>query len=114
MMGNTLMNHEQVISVYETVSELTEKMLHAAQLRDWENLAALESRCASQIQILKQGEPPAAALPAPLRARKVQMIHQILEHDRAIRDLTSPWMAELSALINSSGAERRLANAYGA
>lgn len=112
-MSNALMNNEQVMSLYQTVSDLTGEMLHAAQLRDWEKLAALESRCASQIQVLKAGEPPAAALPEPLRARKVKMIHQILQHDRAIRDLTSPWMAELAALINNTGAERRLAQAYG-
>lgn len=108
------MNNEQVISLYETVSELTGQMLQAAQQRDWENLAALESHCASHIQVLKEGEPPAAALPPQLRARKVKIITDILAHDRKIRDLTTPWLAELAALISSSGTERRLANAYGA
>ena len=110
---NNVMDNEQVISLYETVSELTGQMLQAAQSRDWENLAVLESHCASQIQVLKDSEPPAAALPAALRARKVKIIHQILAHDRKIRDLTTPWMAELGALINNTGAERRLAHAYG-
>jgi flagellar protein FliT len=111
---NNVMNNEQVISLYETVSELTGQMLQAAQQRDWENLAALESHCASHIQVLKEGEPPAAALPPQLRARKVKIITDILAHDRKIRDLTTPWLAELAALISSSGTERRLANAYGA
>lgn len=48
------------------------------------------------------------------RQRKVALIKQILEDDRKIRDLTMPWMAQLSKLINSTGTERRLANAYGA
>lgn len=107
------MNNEQVISLYETVSELTGQMLQAAQVRDWENLAVLEEHCASHIQSLKEGEPAGLALPAALRARKVKIIHQILAHDREIRDLTTPWMAELAVLINSTGAERRLAHAYG-
>jgi flagellar protein FliT len=109
-----MMNNEQVISLYETVSELTGSMLAAAQARDWENLAMLESRCASHIQVLQAREPAASALPEPLRTRKVQIIHQILQHDRKIRDLTTPWMAELSALLNNVGSERRLARAYGA
>lgn len=109
-----MMNNEQVISLYQTMSDLTGQMLAAARVRDWENLVVLESHCASHIQNLKDSEPPAAALPAPLRARKVKIIQQILAHDREIRDLTTPWMAELAALINSCGAERRLANAYGA
>lgn len=107
------MNSEQVISLYQAMSDITGQMLAAARVRDWEYLAELESHCASHVEQLKQAE-PAAALPAPLRARKVKMIHQILAHDRQIRDLTIPWMAELSNLINSTGAERRLAHAYGA
>lgn len=108
-----MMNSEQVISLYQAMSDLTGQMLAAARVRDWEYLAELESHCACHVERLKEGE-AAAALPPPLRARKVKMIHQILEHDRAIRDLTEPWMAELSNLINSTSAERRLAHAYGA
>lgn len=108
-----MMNSDQVISLYETVSELTGKMLRAAEMRDWENLAELESHCASKIQILKDGE-AVAPLSGPIRLRKVAIIRQILAHDRQIRDLTAPWMAELSALINSTGTQRRLTSAYGA
>lgn len=108
-----MMNHEQVISIYQEMSDITGRMLAAARVRDWEYLADLESHCASHVEQLKAGE-PVAALPEPLRARKVKMIHQILAHDREIRDLTTPWMAELAHLINSTGAERRVTNAYGA
>ena len=107
------MNSEQVISLYESVCDLTGQMLQAAQERDWENLATLESHCATHISALKADEPAAANLPAPLRARKVEMIHQILRHDREIRDLTTPWMAELAALINTAGVQRRVVQAYG-
>ncbi|MDL2356508.1 MAG: flagellar protein FliT [Pseudomonadota bacterium] len=108
-----MMNDDQVISLYETVSDITSRMLQAAQLRDWENLAVLESHCASQIECLKEHE-PVARLSGPVRARKVAILHQILAHDREIRNLTTPWLAELAALINSSGATRKLSAAYGA
>ena len=108
-----MMNSEQVISLYETVSDLTGQMLAAAQSRDWENLAELESHCAAHVQVLKEGE-HVVALDGPLRARKVKMIHNILAHDRAIRDLTTPWMAELANLISSAGTSRKLTAAYGA
>ena len=108
-----MMNSDQVISLYETVSELTGQMLRAAQSRDWENLAALESHCASHIQSLKDGE-PVIALTGAIRARKVSIIQQILAHDREIRNLVTPWMAELASLINSTGASRKLSAAYGA
>ena len=71
-----MMNSDEVISLYESVSELTGQMLTAAQQRDWEN-------------------------------------RQILAHDRAIRDLTTPWMAQLAALIGNAGAQRKLSMSYG-
>lgn len=108
-----MMNSDEVISLYESVSDLTGQMLSAAQQRDWENLVALEAACSDRVQALMDGE-PAAQLSGETRTRKVAIIRQILAHDRAIRDLTTPWMAQLSALINSAGTERRLAHAYGA
>jgi flagellar protein FliT len=108
-----MMNNEQVISLYQSMSDLTGRMLDAARSRDWENLVELESHCARNVQLLKDGE-GAAPLSGDSRAKKVQIIHQILAHDREIRNLTEPWMAELSALISSTGTERKLAAAYGA
>lgn len=108
-----MMNSEQMISIYEAVTSLTGQMLDAAKSGDWENLSQLESHCAGHVQILKNGE-PAAPLAADTRARKVAMIHQILANDRAIRDVTEPWMAHLSAMMNSAGTERKLSSAYDA
>jgi flagellar protein FliT len=107
-----MMSGTEVISMYETVSDLTGQMLAAAKAGDWDHLAELESHCAQRIQALRQGE-SATQLAGEVRSRKVQIIQQILAHDRAIRDLTMPWMARLSALVQSTGTERKLAAAYG-
>lgn len=45
--------------------------------------------------------------------RKVNAIRRMLDTDRQIRDITTPWMAHLSALINNTSTERRVARAYG-
>jgi flagellar protein FliT len=37
----------------------------------------------------------------------------MLASDRQIRDLTQPWMARLSSMMNNNATERRLARAYG-
>ena len=108
-----MMNSEQMISIYEAVTDLTGQMLDAARSGDWDNLSQLESHCAGHVQTLKHGE-PAAPLAAETRARKIAMIHQILANDRAIRDISEPWMAHLSAMMNSAGTERKLSTAYGA
>ncbi len=107
------MNEQEIIYLYENVASITDQMLAAARVGDWDNLVVLESRCADQVNILKSSEPP-APLSGVSRERKVAIIKKILADDRAIRDLAEPWMAKLSQLINSSGAERKLNRAYGA
>ena len=106
------MNSQEVLSLYESVADITDKMLAAARKRDWEEMVVLESRVASHVEELKSGEIP-AALTGEKRLRKVQIIQKILADDRQIRDITEPWMAELARLMNSSKTERKLTQAYG-
>jgi flagellar protein FliT len=106
------MTSQEVVSVYETMVGITEQMVQAASASDWDRLVELEQRCAAHVQLLREREGP-GALEGASRERKVEAIRKMLEDDRKIRDLTMPWMARLSALINNTGAERRLAQAYG-
>ncbi len=106
------MNSEEILSLYEAVSRITDQMLAAARQGDWDRLIALEEHCARHVQTLKDGEPP-IPLTGQSRERKVQIIHKILADDRKIRDLAEPWMAQLAQMINSTRAERRLSSAYG-
>ncbi|MBI3229216.1 MAG: flagellar protein FliT [Burkholderiales bacterium] len=106
------MNSQEIIALYEDVSKLTAQMLAAARAGDWDTLVQLEGHCASHVQSLREGEPP-EPLTGGLRERKVQIIHQILADDREIRNLTEPWMAQLAALMNNAGTERKLSSAYG-
>jgi flagellar protein FliT len=106
-----MMNEQDVIDVYENVATITDQMLAAARGGDWDRLIALETRCTAQVKILQHGEPP--QLSGELRERKVKIIHKILADGREIRNLTEPWMAHLSKLINSTGTERKLNQAYG-
>lgn len=108
-----MMTSQEVLSAYEAMVELTEQMLVAAGNDDWDRFIALEQRCALRVQTLSDGE----ALPLlsdASRLKKIDIIKRILSDDRKIRDLTMPWMAQLSALIKNTGTERRLASAYGA
>jgi len=107
-----MMNNHEVIALYETVATITDQMLSAARKGDWEQLALLETRCASHVEILKTDTP--APLTGEIRVRKVQIINKILADDREIRNIAEPWMAKLSQMINSTGAERKLSQTYGA
>ena len=106
-----MQNAEMVIGIYESMSELTGQMLSAARSRDWERLVELENACAGHVRTLQENDVTAALDPSS-RDRKVSLIQKILADDRAIRDITTPWLAELSALMSSAGNERKLNNAY--
>lgn len=108
-----MMDSQEVISLYETVAGITDKMLAAARNGDWEELIALEARCAGHVATLKAGEPP-VPLTGNVRERKVQIIQKILSDDREIRNITQPWMENLSNMMSSVGTERKLNHAYGA
>lgn len=107
------MNAHNIIDHYEQLAQLTRQMLEAAQSNDWDRLVALEIQCSQKVQLLRS-QPPASLLPGELRDRKVTLINRILADDKAIRQLTEPWMTRLSLLINSTGTERKLTRAYNA
>jgi len=107
-----MMTIQDVLSVYAAMADLTEQMVQAAQRSDWDALVLLEQRCAAHVQTLREQEPQQPMSGAD-RERKIELIRQMLNADRQIRDLTMPWMAQLSKLINATGTERRIVNAYG-
>lgn len=107
-----MMTIPDVLSVYAAMADLTEQMVQAAKRSDWDALVLLEQRCAAHVQTLRAQEPP-QPMGGAERERKIELIRQMLNADRQIRDLTMPWMAQLSKLINATGTERRIVNAYG-
>lgn len=108
-----MMSSQEVLSMYEKMLGLTAQMVAAASAGDWNRLVELETSCAACVDALRQND-AAIALNAESRLRKVEYIKRLLADDRKIRELTMPWMAQLSALINSTGTQRRLAITYGA
>jgi flagellar protein FliT len=110
-----MMNSEEIISVYETVSEITDQMLTAAKSRDWERFTHLETSCAQHIRALQDDgtSSDAAPLNPQHKEKKVRLIQKILADDKQIRDIIDPWMAELAHLMKSNNTARKLSSAYG-
>ncbi len=106
------MENKNTIAIYDTIAELTNQMLMAAKLHDWDLLLELENSCAEHVEKLKllKNELP---LTSDMHERKVANIKRILADDREIRDLVSPRMAKLSSLINSSQTGKKMTRAYG-
>jgi flagellar protein FliT len=86
------MTSNDVLSMYENLAGLTAKMSVAAQSGDWASLASLEKQCASQATAVQTGVPALSGAP---RMRKIDLLKQIMANDRAIRDVTEPWMGRL-------------------
>ena len=86
------MTSNEVLSMYENIAGLTSRMVLAAQAGDWDRLAQLETRCAIEAAATATGVP---ALQGAQRQRKVDLLKQILANDRAIRDVTQPWMGQI-------------------
>lgn len=106
------MDAAEVISLYESVADLTDQMLLAARSENWTLLSKLESDCAHVVDVLRQSE-ASVTLSGDRRERKIEILKKILEDDRDIRNLIEPELKRLSALIQSTSAEAKLSKTYG-
>jgi flagellar protein FliT len=91
-----MMTSNEVLSMYENLAGLTAQMSLAAQVGDWNTLSGLEKQCASQASAVATGVPALSGAP---RMRKIDLLKQIMANDRAIRDVTEPWMHQLDNVM---------------
>lgn len=105
------MTSNEMLTTYESLSELTGSMLTAAREGEWDHLATLEQRCQGYVGSLMR------AAPTPLNENeqrtKVAIIRTILQNDAKIRALTEPRLHELQAQLHMSRAGQRSVQAYG-
>jgi len=106
------MDKEAILAVYEKVSGVMGLMVQAAQANDWDTLIELDMSCSSYMEILRSDDNHEGLSEEELQ-HKMQMIQKILDDGRKIRELTEPWMKELSGFINHSTTSRKVNQAYG-
>jgi flagellar protein FliT len=85
---------------YEAIAAISGRMLMAARGALWNDLVHLQDEYRHLVESLKHAE-TGVKLDDTERARKYDLIRQILADDAAIRDLANPRMAKLSALFAS-------------
>ncbi|WP_295993408.1 flagellar protein FliT [Rugamonas sp.] len=90
------MTSNEVLSMYENIAGLSNQMVVAARMSDWDGLSKLEGQAAVAASGALVGTVPALS-DAP-RLRKIDLLKQILANDRAIRDVTEPWMNQAPGL----------------
>ena len=92
------MTSNEVLAMYENIAGLTSKMAAAAQSGDWNGFDSLQGQCAAQASATASGVP---ALEGTKRLRKIDLLKQIMANDRAIRDITEPWMGQLDRVMRA-------------
>jgi len=92
------MTSNEVLSMYENIAGLTGKMAAAAQAEDWNGFDGLQAQCAAQAAAAATGVP---ALEGARRLRKIDLLKQIMANDRAIREVTEPWMGQLDRAMRA-------------
>jgi len=85
-------------------------MLEAATNSRWDDLVELEIKRAALLADLASSE--ISGLRDAERAHLASLISQILECDQQIKGLTEEWMVELTSILQSLGAEKKLGQAY--
>lgn len=104
------------IAEYESVCDISSRMVEAARANDWECLCALERQAAALIEKVKASDPSAKheiMHNESLRRHKVALIHQILADDREIRSHAQPWLESVREMLAASTRQKAVKNIYG-
>lgn len=103
---------DTTLSLYESMSQISEAMCQAAQANDWDHLCELE-REVSQLRERLQQTPASPTQDEDCRQQKIRLIRKILADDREIRSHAEPWMDEVRTLLAGGARQRAINNAYG-
>lgn len=107
------MEHQNaVIDCYEQIAPLVARMLELARAGNWDALVTLEAQFRADIEHLKSLD-PADTLDQPQLAQKRRLLKKILADDAEIRNILSPQLARLGALLGSMQQQHNLHQAYG-
>ncbi|MFC0250751.1 flagellar protein FliT [Massilia consociata] len=90
------MTSNDVLPMYEHLAGLTGQMKTAAQAGDWTGFDKLNVQASVAAGASIGGVP---ALDGAKRQRKIDLIKQLMANDRAIREVTEPWMGQLDRAL---------------
>ncbi len=89
-----------LIDYYKAIEDSSEKMLSAAQARDWDEVVRFEGMCAILIEQLRQKSRSECLAPEQ-RQEKARIMQRILHNDAQIRNMTDPWLAHADQYFSS-------------
>jgi flagellar protein FliT len=100
------------LAMYETMRALSAQMTEAAVACDWDRLVGLEQDCAGLARQL-EANGDTVPLSDAERARKRELILQILADDAEVRRHTEPWMEQVKGFLGAGTRQRDLQRTYG-
>lgn len=106
---------DATLPLYEHLASLSARMLDAARKNDWDTFCQLENETVSLREQLSAQDPfeRQKTIDPASKARKIEMIRQILADDREIRTHTEPWLENVKTLLAGGSRQRALNSAYG-
>jgi flagellar protein FliT len=92
------MTSNDVLSMYENLAGLSGQMKVAAQAGDWNGFDKLNVQASVAAGAAIGGVP---ALDGAKRQRKIDLLKQLMANDRAIREVTEPWMGQVERAMSA-------------
>ena len=80
-----------LIDYYKAIENSSQKMLEAAQSKNWDEVVRYEGACAVLIEQLRE-RAQSEDLQPEQRAEKSKIMQRILSNDAQIRYLAEPWL----------------------
>ena len=90
------MTSNDVLSMYENLTGLSGQMKVAAEAGNWNGFDKLNVQASVAAGAAIGGVP---ALDGAKRQRKIDLIKQLMANDRAIREVTEPWMGQVDRAL---------------
>ena len=99
------------LDLYADMLVRSRAMLESANQQEWDALIQQRARFVADVEKLRR-EPETDGLTEQERRHCAELLEEILEHDRAIRERLDARCEELSQLIGSSRRQQALMRAY--
>ena len=88
-----------LIDYYKAIEDSSQKMLEAAQSKNWDEVVRYEGACAVLIEQLRFKSQECGLLPEH-RKEKTIIMQRILRNDAQIRTLAEPWLAQFEHMFD--------------
>ncbi len=105
-------DYAHILDAYGSLVTTSGRMLDAARNNDWDRLIALEQDYRALTAKLERIDDGSAQPDVASLQRKAVLIRKVLTADSAIREITVPWMKQLTASAANARQASRLRQAY--